>query len=428
MTWFLIALILLAALAGAPIFAVLAAAAMLGFHTGETPLTVVGVELYRLVDTPLLLALPLFTLAGYLLGESRTSERLVRLARAALGWMPGGLPVVAFLTCAFLTAFTGASGVTIVALGAMLYPALKMSGYPDRFSLGLVTSSGALGLLLPPSLPLILYAVIAQQLPAGAGVTIQDVFTAGLLPCLVMIVLLSLFGLRVTRQHDIPLQKFSWGELRSAMAEAKWELPLPVFVFAGIYGGFFAVSEAAAVTALYVLVTQVLIYREIRIAELPRIIREAMMMVGSVLLIVGVAMSFTNWLIDAEVPTRLFDMVRAHITSKYVFLLALLGFLLLLGMMLDIFSALVIMVPLILPMAVGYGVHPVHLGIIFLATMEIGYCLPPVGMNLIIGSYRFRKPLIELAHAALPFTAVLLVAAALIAFVPWLSLAFIGHP
>lgn len=427
MTWLLIAVILLAALAGAPIFAVLAAAAMLGFHASDTPLTVVGVELYRLVDTPLLLALPLFTLAGYLLGESRTSERLVRLARAALGWMPGGLPVVAFLTCAFLTAFTGASGVTIVALGAMLYPALKMSGYPDRFSLGLVTSSGALGLLLPPSLPLILYAVIAQQLPAGAGITIQDVFTAGLLPCLLMIVLLSLFGLRVTRQHDIPLQKFSWGELRAAMGEAKWELPLPVFVFAGIYGGFFAVSEAAAVTALYVLVTQVLIYREIRIGDLPRIIREAMMMVGSVLLIVGVAMSFTNWLIDAEVPTRLFDLVRAHITSKYVFLLALLGFLLMLGMMLDIFSALVIMVPLLLPMAVGYGIHPVHLGIIFLATMEIGYCLPPVGMNLIIGSYRFRKPLIELAHAALPFTAVLLLAAAIIAFVPWLSLVFVAH-
>ncbi|HEX4870074.1 MAG TPA: TRAP transporter large permease subunit [Moraxellaceae bacterium] len=426
MTWLLIALILLAALAGAPIFAVLAAAAMLGFHAGETPLTVLGVELYRLVDTPLLLALPLFTLAGYLLGESRTSERLVRLARAALGWLPGGLPVVAFLTCAFLTAFTGASGVTIVALGAMLYPALTKSGYPDRFSLGLVTSSGALGLLLPPSLPLILFAVIAQQLPAGAGVTIQDVFTAGLLPCLVMIILLSLFGLRVTRANAIPLQPFSWGELRAAVAEAKWELPLPVFVFAGIYGGFFAVSEAAAVTALYVLVTQMLVYREIKPGALPRIIRDAMMMVGSVLLIVGVAMSFTNWLIDAEIPTRLFDMVRAHIHSKYVFLMALTGFLLVLGMMLDIFSALVIMVPLLLPMAVGYGVHPVHLGIIFLATMEIGYCLPPVGMNLVIGSYRFRKPLIELAHAALPFTAVLLLAALIITYVPWLSLAFIG--
>jgi tripartite ATP-independent transporter DctM subunit len=426
-TYLLIAVILLAALAGAPIFAVIAAAALLGFSVNETPLTVIGIELYRLVDTPLLLALPMFTLAGYLLGESRTSERLVRLARAGLGWMPGGLPIVAFLTCAFLTAFTGASGVTIVALGAMLYPALKMAGYPDRFSLGLVTSSGALGLLLPPSLPLILYAVIAQQLPAGAGVTIQAVFTAGLLPCLLMIVLLSLYGLRVTKQHAIPLQKFSWGELRAAAVEAKWELPLPVFVFAGIYGGFFAVSEAAAVTALYVLVTQVLIYREIKPAALPRIMREAMMMVGSVLLIVGVAMSFTNWLIEAEVPTRLFDLVRAHIESKYVFLLALVGFLLLLGMMLDIFSALVIMVPLLLPMAVGYGVHPVHLGIIFLATMEIGYCLPPVGMNLVIGSFRFRKPLIELARAALPFSAVLLVAALLIAFVPWLSLVFVKH-
>ncbi len=350
----------------------------------------------------------------------------MRLAQAALGWMPGGLPVVAFLTCAFLTAFTGASGVTIVALGAMLYPALKMGGYPDRFALGLVTSSGALGLLLPPSLPLILYAVIAQQLPAGAGVTIQAVFTAGLLPCLVMIVALSLFGLRVTKQNKVPLHRFSWGELRAAIAAAKWELPLPVFVFAGIYGGFFAVSEAAAVTALYVLVTQVLVYREIRPAQLPRIMREAMMMVGSVLLIVGVAMAFTNWLIDAEVPNRLFDLVREHIHSKYVFLLALTAFLLVLGMMLDIFSALVIMVPLILPMAVGYGVHPVHLGIIFLATMEIGYCMPPVGMNLVIGSFRFRKPVMELAHASLPFMAVLLAAVLIITYLPWLSLVFIA--
>jgi len=423
---FCVVLILLAALAGAPVFAVIAAAALLGFYSGETPLTVVAVEIYRLVDTPLLLALPLFTLAGYLLGESRTAERLVRLAQAALGWMPGGLPVVAFLTCAFLTAFTGASGVTIVALGAMLYPALKMGGYPDRFALGLVTSSGALGLLLPPSLPLILYAVIAQQLPAGAGVTIQAVFTAGLLPCLVMIVALSLFGLRVTKQNKVPLHRFSWGELRAAIAAAKWELPLPVFVFAGIYGGFFAVSEAAAVTALYVLVTQVLVYREIRPAQLPRIMREAMMMVGSVLLIVGVAMAFTNWLIDAEVPNRLFDLVREHIHSKYVFLLALTAFLLVLGMMLDIFSALVIMVPLILPMAVGYGVHPVHLGIIFLATMEIGYCMPPVGMNLVIGSFRFRKPVMELAHASLPFMAVLLAAVLIITYLPWLSLVFIA--
>ena len=422
-----IALILLAAALGAPIFAVIVAAALLGFFGVGTPPTVIGIDLYRLVETPLLLALPLFTFAGYLLGESRTSDRLVRLARAGLGWLPGGLPVMAFLTCAFLTAFTGASGVTIVALGAMLYPALTKAGYPERFSLGLVTTSGALGLLLPPSLPLILYAVIAQQLPAGAGVTIQKILTAGLLPCLLMVVALSLFSLRVTRQHGIPLQAFSWRELREAMAEAKWELPLPIFVFAGIYGGFFAVSEAAAMTALYVLITQVLIYREINIKQLPRIMREAMMMVGSVLLIVGVAMSFTDWLIDAEVPRRLFDMVRVHVHNKYVFLLLLTLFLLALGMMLDIFSSLVIMVPLLLPMAAGYGVHPLHFGIIFLATMEIGYCMPPVGMNLVIGSFRFRKPIIELARASLPFMAVLFAVVLIITYVPWLSLAFVKH-
>jgi tripartite ATP-independent transporter DctM subunit len=422
---FFIALILFAAAMGSPIFTVLAAAAILGFYTSDTSLVVLGIELYRLIDTPLLLALPLFTFAGYLLGESKTSERLVRLAKAGLGWMPGGLPVVAFLTCAFLTAFTGASGVTIVALGAMLYPALKMSGYPDRFSLGLVTTSGALGLLLPPSLPLILFAVIAQQLPSGSGVTIQQVFTAGLLPCLLMVVALSLYGLRVTKQNDVPLQAFTWPELCAAAWDAKWELPLPIFVFGGIYGGFFAVSEAAAVTALYVLVTQVLVYREIKLTQLPRIMREAMMMVGSVLLIVGVAMSFTNWLVGAEVPSRLFDLVRSHIHNRYVFLFFLTVFLLLLGMILDIFSALVIMVPLLLPMAVGYGVHPVHLGIIFLATMEIGYCAPPVGMNLVIGSFRFNKPIMELARASLPFMAVLFVVVLIITYVPWLSLAFV---
>ena len=229
--------LILVALLGAPLFAVLAGAAMLGFTHNETPLTVLGIELYRLVDTPILLALPLFTYAGYVLGEGQTSQRLVRLTRALLGWLPGGLAIVAFCTCAFFTAFTGASGATIVALGALLYPALKQAGYPDKFALGLVTTSGSLGLLLPPSLPLILYAIIAQQLPQGSGVTIEAIFKAGLLPALLMVSLLSLYGYYVTRKNPIPLYAFSWSELRAAAAEAKWELPLPLFVLGGIYGG-----------------------------------------------------------------------------------------------------------------------------------------------------------------------------------------------
>lgn len=420
-------LLLLMALLGAPLFAVIAGAAMLGFMSAETPLAVLGVELYRLVDTPILLALPLFTFAGYVLGESRTSLRLVRLTQALIGWMPGGLAIVALFTCAFFTAFTGASGVTIVALGALLYPALKQAGYQERFSLGLVTTSGSLGLLLPPSLPLILYAVIAQQLPDGAGISIQDVFKAGLLPALVMVGCLSLYGLWMTRRHPVPLTRFSTAEVKAALWEAKWEVPLPLVVLGGIYGGFFAVSEAAAVTALYVVIVECMIYREISFKQLPKIMREAMVMVGAILLILGVSLAFTNWMIDAEIPTRLFGFIREHIDSRLAFLLLLNLFLLLLGCVLDIFSALFIMVPLLLPVAVGYGIDPVHLGIIFLANMQIGYCTPPVGMNLFMASYRFNKPITELYAATWPFIVVLFGSVLLITYLPWLSLVLLGR-
>lgn len=420
-------LLLVAAVLGAPLFAVIAGVAMLGFQSVETPLTVMGIELYRIVDTPILLALPLFTFAGYMLGESKTSVRLVRVTQSLIGWMPGGLAIVAFLTCAFFTAFTGASGVTIVALGALLYPALKQAGYQEKFALGLVTTSGSLGLLLPPSLPLILYAVIAQQLPDGSGITIQDVFKAGLLPALVMIGFLSAYGLWITRRHPVPLRKFNATELKAALWEAKWELPLPVVVLGGIYGGFFAVSEAAAVTALYVIVVECLVYREISFRKLPEIMHEAMVMVGAVLLILGVSLALTNWLIEAEVPSQLFEFLKGHIDSRFTFLLLLNVFLLILGCLLDIFSALVIMIPLLLPVAVGFGVDPVHLGIIFLANMQIGYCTPPVGMNLFMASYRFKKPITELYLATWPFIVVLFAAVLVITYVPWLSLVFLAR-
>lgn len=420
-----LALVLLALL-GAPLFAIIGAAALIGFHSSDTQLTVMAVELYRITESPVLMALPLFAFAGYVLGESNTSQRLVRLAQATLGWMPGGLAVVAFTICAFFTAFTGASGMTIVALGALLYPALKQAGYQEKFSLGLVTTSGSLGLLLPPSLPLILFAVIAQQLPSGSSVTIQDIFKAGILPAMLMIIGLSAYGFWMTRRFPVPLQPFRWAEVKAALWDAKWEAPLPIFVLGGIYGGFFAVSEAAAVTALYVVIVETLVYREVPIRKLPSVMREAMIMVGGVLMILGLAMAFTNWLVEAEIPTRLLEFVKAHVESKIVFLLLLNVFLLMLGMMLDIFSAIVIMVPLLLPLAVGYGVNPLHFGIIFLANMEIGYSAPPVGMNLSISSFRFRRPITELAVAALPFNLVLLLAVLLITYIPWLSLVFLG--
>lgn len=423
MTPYFFALILiLFALLGAPLFAVILSVAMLGFYSQGVDLSVIAIEVYRIADTPVLVALPLFTFAGYILGESRTSERLVRLTRAFLGWLPGGLAIVAFVACAFFTAFTGASGVTIVALGALLYPALTQDGYDDRFSIGLVTASGSLGLLLPPSLPLILYGIIAQQMSTGPAVEIEALFLAGLFPGLLMIVLLSVWSLWANRSNPAPLTRFSFKEATAALRETLWEIPLPIFVLGGIYGGFFAVSEAAAATAMYVLIAEVFIYKEIKLSKLPDIMRDSMIMVGGILLILGVSLAFTNFLIDAEIPMRLFQMIQAAVSDKIVFLMLLNILLLILGAILDIFSALVIMVPLILPVAVSYGIDPVHLGIIFLANMQIGYITPPVGMNLFIASYRFEKPVTELYRAAMPFMIVLLAAVLIITYWPDLSL------
>ncbi|MEM6708005.1 MAG: TRAP transporter large permease subunit [Pseudomonadota bacterium] len=421
----LVLVVVLAALLGAPLFALILAAAMVGFTVSEIELTVVAIEVYRIVDTPLLVALPLFTFAGYLLAEARTSERLVALTQALVGGLPAGLAIVAFLVSAVFTALTGASGVTIVALGALLLPALVSAGYSERFSLGLVTSSGSLGLLLLPSIPLILYGIVAQQLDVGEPFSIVDLFLAGLLPLLLMLGVLIGYTLWHHRGAALPTTTFSIGNLGGALWAARWELPLPVIVLGGIYSGLFAVSEAAAVTAFYVFLAEVVFYREVSLQALPRIIRESMTMVGGILLILGAALAFTNVLVDAEVPQQLFEWIRTYVTSKWMFLLLLNLLLLLLGAILDVFSALVIMVPLLLPVAVEYGIDPVHLGIIFLANMQIGYFTPPIGMNLFISSVRFRKPLLELYFATWPFFLSLLVALLVITYVPWLSLVFV---
>jgi len=417
-------LLVFVAILGAPLFAVLLAVAMVGFYSRGIDLSAVAIEIYRIADMPLLLALPFFAFAGYVVAASRTSERLVRLTRVFLGWMPGGLAIVSLVACALFTAFTGASGVTIVALGALLYPALTQDGYGERFSLGLVTSSGSLGLLFPPSVPLILYGVIAQQLGVGSNFTIEELFWAGLLPGLLMLVMLSGWSLWTNRRMTRARQPFQGREALAAVRAAIWEIPLPVFLIAGIYSGYMAVSEAAIITATYVVVVEVFIYREIRIRQLPEIMRDSMVMVGGILLILGVSLAFTNYLIDAEVPMRLFNTIQRLVADKIVFLILLNILLLILGAILDIFSALVIMVPLILPVAVSYGIDPVHLGIIFLANMQIGYFTPPVGMNLFIASYRFEKPVAELYRATLPFMVVLLAAVLVITYWPQLSLFF----
>jgi tripartite ATP-independent transporter DctM subunit len=424
MIWLGVVLLVVALFAGAPLFAVLMGAAMLGFLASDIDLAIVAIEVYRIVDTPLLVALPLFTYSGYVLAESKTSERLVNLVQSLFGALPSGLALVGFVACAMFTALTGASGVTIVALGALLLPALMKAGYDERFSLGLVTTSGSLGLLLVPSVPLILYGVVAQQLNVGEPFTIFQLFQAGILPTLLMLTLLVGWTLWRHRGGKVPRTPFSRARLWSACKAARWELPLPLVVLGGIYSGWVAVSEAAALTAVYVTVAEVLLYREIRWRELPRIMVDSMVMVGGILLVLGVALAFTNFLVDAEVPQSLFEFIQAHIDSALGFLLLLNVLLLVLGAMLDIFSALVIVVPLILPVAAGYGIHPVHLGIIFLANMQIGYFTPPVGMNLFIASYRFNRPLQDLYAASWPFMVVLLIALLLITYVPWLSLAF----
>ncbi len=422
-----IAVILLALIAflGAPLFAIILAVAIIGFYGQGIDLSVIAIELYRISETPVLLALPLFTFAGYMLSESRTSERLVRLSRVFLGWMPGGLAVISFIACAIFTAFTGASGVTIVALGALLYPALIQDGYSENFSMGLVTTSGSLGLLFPPSLPLILYGIIAQQMAEGQTVSVEDLFLAGLLPGLLMLTMLSGWSLWKNRGLRSINTFFEIKEAVSAFRAAIWEIPLPIFVIGGVYGGYFAISEAAAVTALYVIIAEVFIYREISLKKLPSIMRESMVMVGGILLILGVSLASTNYLVDAGIPSMLFYWMQNHVADQLTFLILLNLLLLLLGAMLDIFSALFIMVPLILPVATSYGVNPIHLGIIFLANMQIGYFTPPVGMNLFIASYRFKKSITSLYRATIPFMIILLLAVLIITYWPQLSLFFL---
>ncbi len=425
MIYFLIALLLLMMLLGAPLFVVILSAALMGFYSADIDLSIIAIELYRITETPLLLALPLFTFTGYILSESKASERLIKLTRIFFGWMPSGLAIVSLVACAIFTAFTGASGVTIVALGALLLPALLKDGYDEKFSLGLVTSTGSLGLLLPPSIPLILYGIIVQQMNIGQAFTLTELFLAGLLPGLLMVIVLALWVAWATRHRVIEKSTFSWQQAVEAVHEAAWELPLPLFIFVGIFGGFFAVSEVAAVTALYVLIVEGLIYKEINLRQLIKVMSESMQMVGGILLILAVSMAFTNFLVDAEVPMHLFEWVKENVDSRLTFLILLNVFLLILGAILDIFSALIIVVPLIVPVAIGYDIHPIHLGIIFLANMQIGYLTPPVGMNLFIASYRFNRPITELYQATFPFMLVLLFCVMIITYVPWLSIWFL---
>ncbi len=404
------------ALIGTPLFIVIGALALLSFHSVDIDPSVVVIEMTRLGDTPLLISLPLFIFAGTMLSESSAPERILKISRLLLGWLPGGLAVIALLVCAVFTAFTGASGVTIFALGGLLLPAMLKDGYSERFSMGLITSSGSLGLLFPPSLPLILYGVIAET-------RIDHLFLAGIIPGFLMLILLSVYAVRSGVVHT--REELAGQHPLKILKETAWELPLPFIIIIGIYGGYLVAGEAAAVTALYVLVVEVFIYRDIKISQIPKIMGRSMTLFGGILVILAVSMASTNYLIDQEVPAKLFTLINTYIDSKYTFLLLLNVFLLIVGSMLDIFSALVLVVPLILPIAAGYDVNPIHLGIIFLTNLQIGYCTPPVGLNLFLASYRFKRPIFELYRASLPFLGLLMITLVLITYFPWLSLALV---
>ena len=407
--------IVVAAFAGTPLFAILGGtAAFLFMHDGVTPATVL-IETYSLSVSPTLPAIPLFTLAGFLLAEGRASERLLRVFRAWFGWIPGGTAVVCAVLCSFFTVFTGGSGVTILALGGVLFPALLKDGYRERFALGLLTASGSLGLLLPPALPLILYAVVAQ-------IPIEDIFIGGILPGILLTSMVAAWGVREGIVSGAGRYPFRAEEAFASLWAAKWELAIPVLVLVAMFSGLATAVEAAALTALYALIVQALIHRDLTLRrDLPRAFTECVTVIGGVLIILGVAQGFTSYLVGAQVPAKLVEWVRGHITSRLMFLLVLNLFLLAVGWLMEIFAAIVVVVPLIVPLGVVFGIHPVHLGIIFIANLELGFLTPLVGLNIFLASYRFRRPVLEVCVAALPMMAILGIGVLVITYVPWLT-------
>ncbi|MBI5184726.1 MAG: TRAP transporter large permease subunit [Nitrospinae bacterium] len=406
---------ILFALLGTPLFAVIAFIALYAFHGVGIDSSAIMVEMYRLASAPVLLAIPLFTYTGYVMAESGVPRRMMNLSNAFLGGLPAGLAYVALVSCAFFTAFTGASGVTIIALGGLLYPILLKDGYGKLFSLGLMTSSGSLGLLFPPSLPLILYGLVSNA-------QVDKLFIAGIVPGTLMILIIGAYSAWKSPREKGADHDTSLSARLAALRASAWELPIPVIIFGGIYGGFTTVTEAAAISAFYVTVAETFIKKDLGLKDIPKIMRESMVLVGGILIILGMAMGLTNFLIDAEIPMKIFAFIREYIDSKLTFLMLLNIFLLIVGCMMDIFSATMVVVPIIVPIAQSFGVDLIHLGIIFLTNMEIGYSTPPVGINLFIAGSRFEEPVASLYRAVLPFIVLRLIGLTFITYVPELSL------
>ncbi len=416
--WPWLLLVVVAMAVGAPIFTVLGGAAIFLFLADGVPIAAVPAETYRLSVSPTLPAIPLFTLAGFLLAEGKASARLLALFRALVGWLPGGAAVMTAALCAFFTVFTGGSGVTILALGALLHAALLRDGYRERFATGLITASGSLGLLWAPAVPLILYGIVAQ-------VPIKDLFIGGALPGLLLLALIAGWGIVEGRRSGAGRVPFSWPALRRALWQAKWEVMLPVVVVVGIFSGLTTLVESSALAAWGAFLIVTVVHREVPLARLAEVFTRCGSMIGGILIILGVAMGLTSYLVDAQVPMHLLGWVEAHVSSPLVFLLALNVLLLLVGCLMDIFSAIVVVVPLVAPLGLAFGIDPVHLGIIFVANLELGYLTPPVGLNLFLASYRFKRPLAEIYRAVLVPLMLLAVGVLLITYLPFLTTVFL---
>jgi len=422
LVWPAIATLIAATVLGAPIFVTLGGAAMILFWGEDLPIVAVAIDHYRLVTNPTLPTIPLFTLAGYLLAEGGASKRLVAVFQSLFGSFRGGPAIVTALVCTFFTSFTGASGVTILAMGGLLMPVMLAARYSERNALGLLTGSGALGLLFPPSLPLILYAIIAGSKAQAAGVTIEKMFLAALLPGLLLVALTAWWGVSRGPKGEANRPTFNGAAARAALWEAKWELAVPFVALIALFGGFATPVEAAAVTALYVFIATVFIHRDLKLtADIPRVLTECGLLVGGVLMILGVALGLTNYLVDAQIPAKAVEWVTASIKSKWAFLLALNFLLLLVGCFMDVLSAIVVIVPLLVPLGSAFGIDPLHLGIIFLANMELGLLAPTVGINIFLASYRFKKPVMEVSRAVLPMQGVLIIGVLLITYFPPLT-------
>jgi C4-dicarboxylate transporter DctM subunit len=407
--------ICLLACIGVPLFAIMTLAALVAFVIADINVSIVAQEIYKIAAQPTIVTIPLFTFAGYLIAESKSPERLMRLAQTGLGWIPGGISIVTLIVCAFFTAFTGASGVTIIALGGVIYPILIKEGYSEKFTLGTITASGSLGLLFPPSLPIILYGMVGK-------VDIDKLFKAGIIPGFVIILILGGWSI-YNGPRNLEKRPFILKNFLKALKEAWLEAILPFAVLIGIYGGFTTVTEAAAFTALYVLIVEVWVYKDLKFfGDVPKIAVDAMSLVAAILLVLCCALAFTNWMVDEDIPLKIFALMKAHIDNKYTFLLFLNLFLLIVGSVMDIFSAIVVVVPLILPIARDFGVDPVHMAMIFLTNLEIGYLHPPIGINLFIASNRFKKPITTLYAASIPFLILMTIALIIITYVPALSL------